>query len=69
MKLWIDFLCFSELNALRYSILAGSEKFMKLEIGVSERQLKFKRIHIYAHETVVKEFVNLHIELSSIFKQ
>ena len=26
MKLWIDFLYFSELNALRYPNLAGSEK-------------------------------------------
>ena len=58
MKLWIDFLCFSELNDLRKSILAAQRKWK------SPRQ--FKRLRVYAHETVVKAFVNLNIELSSI---
>ena len=58
MKLWIGFLCFSELNALRQSILAAQRKWK------SPRQ--FKRLRVYAHERVVKAFVNLNIELSSI---
>ena len=32
----------------------------------SRRQLKFKRIRVYTHKTVVKGFVNLNNELSSI---